>query len=674
MPGPHKHTNRLATETSPYLLQHAHNPVDWHPWNDDTLAKARSTDKMLLVSIGYSACHWCHVMERETFEDEEVAEVMNRHFICIKVDREERPDIDQIYMNAVQLISGSGGWPLNCFALPDGRPFFGGTYFRKKQWVQLLENIAQLFTIRREELEGQAESLAQGVMESNLVIPVKKSWTFSKTDIEEFYSGLEKRFDRQEGGTTGAPKFPMPVHYQFLLGYYNLTGNRTAADHIRLSMQKMAYGGIYDQIRGGFARYATDDEWRVPHFEKMLYDNAQLISVYARAYKVFKDRLYKEVAEESLTFIQADLTSPEGGFYSALDADSEGQEGKYYTWDEAEIKKVLGNQGEMMKKYYSIGGKGLWEGNRNILIRDRSPEEFARQQTISAASLRAILRSSKAKLLKARQKRPAPGLDYKILTSWNALMIKACVDAYKAFGKKGYLQMALRNAEFLLTRMTDGRGNLGHSYKPGSETFHGFLEDYSGLADAFISLHEVTLDGTWLDHALRLAERAIEVFYDPRRGLFSFASSGDKTLFTRIAEVHDNVMPSSNAVMAWVLFRLGMLFGRKDLSGISAKMLTGILPQAKKYPQAFAHWAMLLQDHVMPFYVVAIAGPEAIEKARKIHAHPIPNTIVTGSEGPSEMPYLKDRFVEGMTLIYICRGDSCLLPTSDPEEAVRLMK
>ncbi len=433
----HKFSNALIHESSPYLLQHAHNPVEWHPWSESTLAKARSHGKMLLISIGYSACHWCHVMERESFEDEEVAGIMNKHFICIKVDREERPDVDQVYMNAVQLITGSGGWPLNCFALPDGRPFFGGTYFRKNQWVQLLENIAMLYKSRRHDLEEQADSLTKGVKSGDIIKAGTETGTVSKSDLESAVSRMEKQFDYQEGGLGGAPKFPMPVVQLFLLRYFYFARDENISAFIRLTLQKMAYGGIYDQIGGGFARYSTDVHWKVPHFEKMLYDNAQLVTLYAEAWQVFGDNLFKEVVEDTLKFVMRELTSPDNAFYSSIDADSEGMEGKFYTWGIAEINQILGNQAELIRKYYHIGGKGLWESRQNILLRTQSLEEFAKDQGLQPSAFKTILKPARTKLLKARMNRIRPGLDNKILTSWNALMMKGFIDAYQGFRQTG---------------------------------------------------------------------------------------------------------------------------------------------------------------------------------------------------------------------------------------------
>ena len=672
--GAERRANRLADSTSPYLLQHAHNPVDWHPWTRESLDKARSLDKMLLLSIGYSSCHWCHVMERESFEDEEVAAIMNRHFICIKIDREERPDVDQVYMNAVQLITGSGGWPLNCFALPDGRPFFGGTYFRRNQWIHLLENISMLWAKRRDELESQAESLTKEVVESELVFPVEKLREFHSSDLDEIFSDLEQRFDLKDGGLAGAPKFPMPVFLEFLMKYNQRLKKKETPGFIRLTLRQMAYGGIYDQLGGGFSRYSTDAQWKVPHFEKMLYDNAQLISVYSDAYRAFREPLYLEVVKESMEFIRRELTSPDKAFFSSLDADAEGEEGRHYMWTAKEFREILGPQAELMVKYYHLDGKGLWEGLRNILLRTQSPDEYAKSQHLTAASFRAMLKSSRSKLLKARQKRIRPGLDDKVLTSWNALMIKACVDAFAITGKPEYLQAALDAAGFIGREMMDEEGNLAHSWGKGKAGKAGFLEDYAFLAQAYLSLHEATLDMEWLKRALALAETAIRDFYHSRQGMFYFTSAATLSPVARKTETSDGVTPSSNAVMAAVLFRLGLLFERDDLLDISHRMLGQMLPRLKRYPAGYCRWASQLADMAGNFYVVAITGEKAIDKARQLRKHYLPGIMVTGSETSSDMPYLSGRYVEGTTLIYICKGNACMLPVEEVEEAVNLLK
>jgi uncharacterized protein YyaL (SSP411 family) len=650
--------NKLLNETSPYLKQHAHNPVDWHPWNEATLAKAKALDRMLLISIGYSACHWCHVMERESFEDKEVARLMNEHFVCIKVDREERPDVDMVYMNAVQLITGSGGWPLNCFALPDGRPFFGGTYFRKEQWKSLVENIAVLFETRRHDLESQAEALTQGIRREDLF---KDNWPGQGNNAEgltEALTSLKNQFDVIHGGLSGAPKFPMPVVWEFILDWATREKDHEMTSQIHLTLRKMAFGGIYDQIGGGFARYSTDSRWHVPHFEKMLYDNAQLASLYSRAFQVLAEPLYREVVEETLEFIGREMTSQDGLFYSALDADSEGEEGKFYTWTEPEIREILGKQAESFIKYYNVGGKGLWEGGRNILLR-------ASDTLQGFKPLEGPLKKNRQKLLKARSKRTRPGLDNKVLTSWNALMAKGYVDAHLALGRPEYLETALRSAGYLLENAGRPDGGLYHDITPKPSQINGFLEDYALVTDLLWNLYQASFDEFYLRKALSLADYTLQHFYDPGSGLFFFTSDLDPALVARKTEFYDNVIPSSNSVMARNLRHLGIAFDRTDFLEISGKMLEKVKPLMNRHPAAFSNWAALWSESTAAEVVIAVCGPAFREKIHAIRQYNIPGILYFGSEKPSELPYLQNRFVEGMTLIYYCTGKECKLPTED---------
>lgn len=625
--GSHRHTNSLVNETSPYLLQHAHNPVDWHPWNESTLAKAKSLDKMLLISIGYSSCHWCHVMEKESFEDEEVARIMNLNFICIKVDREERPDIDQLYMNAVQLISGSGGWPLNCFALPDGKPFFGGTYFRRSQWIQLMENITLLYKERRKELEEQASSLTDSVKKPEIIFSLKDEKSFLPGPFTDALARLEGQFDLKEGGFAGSPKFPMPANLTLVLRHSYYSGMKNQQDFIRLTLRKMAFGGIYDQIGGGFARYSTDSHWKVPHFEKMLYDNAQLISLYSEAYQHIPENLYKEITEETVKFIFREMTSREGGFYSSLDADSEGEEGKYYTWGAAEIGQILGNHADLIRKYYHIGGKGFWEMGRNILLRTHTSEEFAREQGFQPSAFKSILNPAKTKLLKARNKRTRPGLDNKVLTSWNGLMLKALSDAFRAFGKKEYREKAILNAQFMISNVMEEDGRLLHSWKEGRAAVNGFLEDYAFLADGLLALYQITFEESFIEKAKLLTDYALKHFYDEDNGLFFLTSDLDPPLIARKHEIYDNVIPSSNSCIAGVLNILGLIYEDERYLEFASDMFMKMTEPFLKYPSAFANWGNLLLTRAFPFYTVVITGPEFSIKAAEMQKSYHPNVF-----------------------------------------------
>lgn len=666
----HKQTNQLIRESSPYLLQHAHNPVEWHPWNEKVLSKARSLDKMLLISIGYSACHWCHVMERESFTDPGVAAIMNKHFVCIKVDREERPDVDQVYMNAIQLITGSGGWPLNCFALPDGRPFFGGTYFRKEQWVQLLENIAFLYENRRKELEDQAGSVAEGIRNVSLIKPPATGMQFGTAGLESLISRFGKQFDRQEGGFAHAPKFPMPVNLDFLLDYHYFTKQEDIHDFLKLTLNKMAFGGIYDQVGGGFARYSTDSQWKVPHFEKMLYDNAQMISLYSKAFLAFGDKMYREVVEDSAAFILHGMASPEGGFYSSLDADSEGHEGRFYTWTAREMDLVLGKQSELIRKYYHVILKGTWEHGQNILFRTQTAENFARSQGLQPSSFKTILKPAKAKLLKARNKRPRPGLDNKILTSWNGLMIKGLSEAFLATGNKVYSDAASTNASFLMENVLEKDGRLYHCFNNGKAFINGFLEDYAFFAEGLLALYQVAFREEYLQKALLLADYAVKHFYNEKNGFFFTVSSVDPPLFTRQTEIYDTVMPSSNSTMARVLHILGQVFEKEEYTRIADRMTDAVIEKAIQYPGAFANWASVLLGRIWPGFTVAVAGPDCIEKAAAMMKRHRPLVFYCGSVLPSEIPVLQNRFAGEETVIYVCSGSECKLPTGSVDEAL----
>jgi uncharacterized protein YyaL (SSP411 family) len=493
-----KHTNSLVHETSPYLLQHAHNPVDWKAWNDQALGEAKAHDKLLLISIGYAACHWCHVMEHESFEDEAVAKIMNTHFVNIKVDREERPDIDQIYMDACQLMNGNGGWPLNAIALPDGRPIFAGTYFKKEDWKKLLIYFGDIYPIKKEELEERANQIQQGVQSFDLVELNLGEPDFKKEDLDEIWENWKSKIDYNAGGRIGAPKFPMPSNWEFLLKYTFFTKEKEAKRAVVSTLDNMMMGGIYDHIGGGFARYAVDGIWKVPHFEKMLYDNGQLVSLYAQACAHFNNPEYKTVVEETLTWLEREMTDPSGGFYASLDADSEGVEGKFYVWDEDEIDEILANDAAILKKYWSIESGGNWEEG-NILYAKKLIPDFCIEHNLEERSFIQTLNVAKAKLLKARNQRIKPGLDDKILTSWNALMLKGLIDAYRYLENENYLNLALKNAHFIIENQLKNDGRLYRNYKNGTSSINGFLDDYSFTIEAFIALYEVTGDVFWLN-------------------------------------------------------------------------------------------------------------------------------------------------------------------------------
>ena len=665
------HTNRLINESSPYLLQHAHNPVDWHAWGDEALDKAAREDKLILVSIGYSACHWCHVMERESFEDEGIAAIMNERFVCIKVDREERPDVDQVYMNAVQLLSGHGGWPLNCFTLPDGRPVYGGTYYRPGQWKEVLGSLADLWKNDRLKVLKYAEQLTEGVRGSERIeVSTEGGAPFSMDEAEAMVDAWKPLFDRSEGGMNRAPKFPLPSNWRFLLRYGSAAKDKAVADQVRLTLDKMAYGGIYDHLGGGFARYSTDGLWKAPHFEKMLYDNAQLLELYAEAYQHTGDPLYRQVVEETAAFVERELTSPEGVFYSALDADSEGEEGRFYVWTKEELEKILGDRFPLFRDAYSVNSAGYWEEGNYILLRRQSDAELAQAAGLPAEEWKSRIDGMRRELLAIREKRVRPGLDDKSLTAWNAMMSKGLLAAYAALGERKYLDAARRNLEFLLGRARKEDGSFYRTYKAGKFAISAFLEDYAFAAEAFLALYQATFEEKWIAAARSTADYAIAHFRDPVSGLFFFTSDLDKPLVARKMEIMDNVIPSSNSMLARTLFHLSSYYGVEEYRAMAEIMLTQIRGQLPSYGSGFSHWAMLLLDLALPFHEVVVLGPEAGGFAQSLRRWYLPDAVLAGGPGPGALPLLEGRFQAGRTMVYVCRDRACNLPVESVAEAL----
>jgi len=671
----HKYTNSLINESSPYLLQHAHNPVDWHPWNENTLKKAKEENKLILVSIGYSACHWCHVMEHESFEDEEVAKIMNENFICIKIDREERPDVDQVYMDAVQIISGRGGWPLNCFALPDGKPFWGATYFQRDQWVGILENIVLLSQTQLKKLEQQAEDIFAGISKTSFInLSANEISEYKISDTDEMAYILGNRIDRENGGFQGAPKFPMPNNFLFLLKYYFYSKNPEAKELVELTLDKMAKGGIYDQIGGGFARYSVDDHWHVPHFEKMLYDNAQLVSLYSEAFKASKNNSFEKVIKETLEFVQGELTSPEGGFYSALDADSEGVEGKYYVWQKEEFDKIVGDKSEILSAYFGMSEDAYWEDGNNVLIKNQSITDLAIKYQRSHEEVVQIIEEGKRKLFKERENRIRPGLDDKILTSWNALMLNGFVDAFFATKKNQYLEVAISNGEFLLKNLKQSDSGLYHNYKNETATIPGFLDDYAFVIKAFINLYQATFDEIWLIEARNFADYVFEHFYEKQSGMFYYTSDKGTDVIARKIEITDNVIPASNSSLANSLLKLGLYFEDMKYRQTAERMLSNVSEKLKEYPSAFSNWGMLFLKFVYSYSTFVVSGPEAKQKAKEVQNHYLPNVLVAGSQKGSLLPIFKNRYVANETLIYVCIGNECKLPVKTVNEAIDIFE
>lgn len=662
--------NHLANSTSPYLLQHANNPVDWYPWGPEALKKAKDENKLIIVSIGYSACHWCHVMEHESFEDESVAAVMNKYFVCIKVDREERPDIDQIYMSAVQLMSGRGGWPLNCICLPDQRPIYGGTYFRKNDWASLLFNLADFYTQKPAEANEYAVRLTEGIRNYETIAFVKEQPEYTKDDLLQIVNNWKQYFDREEGGIGSSPKFPMPNNWQFLMRYSYLMNDADVAQVVTLTLKKMAFGGIYDHIGGGFARYSVDGSWHVPHFEKMLYDNAQLISLYSEANTFKSSQLYKQVVDEVIAFTLRELRASNGGFYSALDADSEGVEGKFYTFTKADIEAIVGDEAELFCIYYNITDEGNWEEeSTNVLYRKEKDLQLANKLGLPLESLVEKIDVARKKVFNARAQRIRPGLDNKILASWNGLMLKGLCDAFRSFNEREHLELAVRTAEFVLNNMVNGDGRLSRIYKGKDNDGIAFLDDYANVIDGLIALYEVTFNEKWLGHAIELADQAITHYYDPAKGIFYFTADDEEQLIARKSEIMDGVIPSSNSVMARVLKKLGLLYDDVEYLEISAQLLRNVAPQMAKYGSAYSNWCMLLLDEVFGTYEVAITGSDYETKRVEIENNYIPNKIILGGTKGS-LPLLQDKF-GAETQIFICKDKTCSLPVYNTTDALK---
>ena len=661
-----EYTNKLINESSPYLLQHAHNPVEWYPWGDEAFEKAEKENKLVLISIGYSACHWCHVMEHESFEDSLTAEMMNKNFINIKVDREERPDVDQVYMNAVQLMTGSGGWPLNCFALPDGRPVYGGTYFPKDKWQQTLTSLQGLKENDPIKLEEYAKNLTAGIQQSELITrnedPLETKVEFLAQKVNEW----SKYWDRKKGGPNRAPKFPLPNNYQFLLEYAFLSGDQESMDFVSTTLDQMARGGIYDQIGGGFARYSTDELWKAPHFEKMLYDNAQLVSLYSQAFTATQNPRYKKIVQETLAFIKRELTNKNGGFYSALDADSEGEEGKFYVWKKEELKEALTpEEFELAKEFYNVNNKGLWEHGNYILLMDENSDDMLTEDSTLGNKLELI----KSKLLARRETRIRPGLDDKILTSWNMLMIEAYLDAYIALEDEQYLKVAEQQMKFIFTNLITEDEGLFHLHKDGKSSINGYLEDYAFTISALLKMYQSTFDESYISQAEALMHYTVQHFLDEESGMFWFKSNKDEQLIAKKQENSDNVIPASNSVMAHNLFILSKLTYNQEFEKTGKQMLSNILPHIE-YGQSYSNWLRLYLYETYPFYEIAATGKNFRALTIELRKTYIPNKLILGAEKKSDLPLLENKFFEEET-IFVCQNKTCQLPVKLVTDALK---
>jgi uncharacterized protein YyaL (SSP411 family) len=667
-----KKQNHLSKASSPYLLEHADNPVDWYEWGDEALQLAKKENKPLLVSVGYSACHWCHMMEKESFVDTAVARIMNENFICIKVDREERPDIDQIYTSACQLISGSAGWPLNAFTLPDGKPFFAGTYYSKGSWISLLKQIATAYKNQNNKVVLQAQTLSRGIATLEFSVLTDSTADIqSKTTYQNLFENLYRKMDLSFGGLSGTPKFPNPSALEFLMQYYFLTKDKRALDVVTTALTKMALGGIYDQVGGGFSRYSTDSLWHIPHFEKMLYDNAQLLSVYAHAYQLTGNELFKNIVKETYDFIQRDLANSNNGYYSSVNADTKDGEGEFYCWSSAELKNKLSKNYELIANYYNVSADGNWKENKNVLFASETPAMFAQKNNIEPNLFLQELTETKQTLLAARNMREKPTVDDKVLTSWNALLMKGFLDAYAAIADPSYLQKALSIARFFENKIIEKNGSVWRNYKGDKTSIDGFLDDYAFLSKGFIRLYQITFDKHWLDISKHLADYAIQNFYDPSSGMFFYTEQQSHQNIIRKIELTDNAIPSSNAVMVEVLYALSVYFENDDYMEKSKRMISNLYTQLQKDGTNFyASWCFLAGWFSYGTNEVAIMGTEAIDKNLDLQKTYLPSCLFLGSSKEENLSLLEGKEVPGKTFVYVCTNKACQLPVQETAKAL----
>ncbi len=670
--------NNLIHETSPYLLQHAHNPVEWFPWKPMAFEKAKAENKPIIVSIGYSACHWCHVMEHESFESVEVAEVMNLYFVSIKVDREERPDVDQIYMEAIQAMGYQGGWPLNVFLTPEGHPFYGGTYFPKENWVNLLLQVHKAYAEHEDEIKEQALGLTRSINRSEMErfgISAPSS-EFTIASAKAFLPSLEAKFDQTLGGLNKAPKFPMPCIYKFLLRSQWALGEKEAHRHTVFTLKKMARGGIYDQVGGGFARYSVDSKWLVPHFEKMLYDNAQLISLYAEAFSLTSDHEFAGVVTQTLSFLEEEMTSAEGGFYSALDADSEGVEGKFYVWKEEEISALLGTEDAFLcKQYYQVTKEGNWEHGLNILHRKADDNLLAAQWGISLSELQTKVANWNGLLKQERAKRVRPGLDDKIIASWNGLMLKGLADAYRYLGLEHAYHLANDLARFLRSKMMHQNCRLWHSYKNGKASHTGFLEDYAAVIQGFLGWYQASFQLEYLRLAQQMTDFVMDHFLDEAEGFFWFTDREGEQLIARKKEMFDNVISSSNSIMAENLIALYAFTGNSTYQLLAKEMVGKLVPLMEKEIHYLSNWGCSYLQLAKGSKELVAVGEQAEASLRALQQDFQPFTVFAASPTPEDYGVLKGRHKTGdKTTFFVCEEGACQLPVFTAEEARALLK
>ncbi|MCE2464597.1 MAG: thioredoxin domain-containing protein [Dehalococcoidia bacterium] len=671
--------NHLINETSPYLLQHANNPVDWYPWGEEALSKAQGEDKPILLSIGYSACHWCHVMERESFEDPGIARIMNENYVCIKVDREERPDLDSIYMNAVQALTGGGGWPMTVFLTPDARPFYGGNYFPPEDrggmvgFPKLLARVAEAFRSRRGEVVQTTNELLNHIQPSP---PARSADPLSSEVLHDAMATLVQGFDFDNGGFGSAPKFPQPMIYEFLLNYHHINKDPFALQMVEMSAERMGRGGMYDQIGGGFHRYSTDAHWLVPHFEKMLYDNALLSRLYLHLFQATGNGWYQRIAEETLDYVLREMTDPAGGFYSTQDADSEGVEGKFFVWSIDEIAGLLGPvDGPIVAGYLGASEAGNFEG-RNIFHLPEATGPYAEKHGLSIEELIDKVQQGKASLLEERETRIHPARDEKVLTAWNGLMIRSFAEAASILGRDDYRQAALNSATFILDNLRkDGR--LLRTYKDGQAKLNGYLEDYACMAHGLLALYEATFDARWFDEANALGRDMVDLFWDEAQGIFYDTSRDHEALVVRPRDFFDNATPCGGSVATGVLLQLGVLTGDGEYSRRASAAMHAVQQHLARIAQGMGRWLANVCFYTSAPKEIAIIGdPSSADTQalmREVYQRYLPNKVVAGAGAPvaddHATPLLQERgMIDGKPTAYVCENYSCQLPVTTPEE------
>lgn len=666
-----KQPNSLINESSPYLQQHAYNPVNWVPWSDDVFERAQKENKLVLISVGYSACHWCHVMEHESFEDEEVASIMNSHFINVKVDREERPDVDQVYMTAVQLMTQRGGWPLNCITLPDGRPIYGGTYFPREQWMNILGSLHHTFVNEKDRTEEYAARLHEGIINSELISIPQDPVPFEEGKLHELVTRWKRQFDTNEGGNSRAPKFPLPNNYLFLLHYGVNFSEETVLKHTELTLDKIAMGGIYDHVGGGFTRYSVDMLWKVPHFEKMLYDNAQLIALYSHAYKIFRKPLYKRVVVQTIDWLQREMAQSEGAYFAAIDADSEGEEGKYYCWSMDEYQTFLSDDLAFASDLYSFNSRGHWEDGKYIPLRVLSDKELKQKYQLNDAELELKIAKINDILLNERKKRIRPGIDDKCLTSWNALLVTGLCDAYTAFEEEEYKHLAHKIVRWISAYQLKEDNSLWRTRKNGKSTIGGFLEDYATVIQAFLRFYEVTAEEEYALKAKKLAEYTITHFQHHKSKMFYFTPDST-TLIARKMDINDNVIPSGNSIMANNLWKLGHLFEKKEWLNDARQQLANVYDGMEMYGSGYSNWGILLSHNTTRFYEIVLSGEMSSNRILSWSKQYLPNSLTAYQ---SEIIPLGKYKKSEQNLFYICsETDGCMPPVTEVNEVLEIVK